>query len=56
MTVSLSKKTQTEAVYCAEDSGILYILANVTDDSGVKYRLNVMATAESMLRISYSHD
>lgn len=50
------ESSQTEAVHCAEDSGILYIFAHVTDDSGVKYRLNVMATTDSMLRVSYSHD
>jgi len=50
------KISQTEAIHCAEDSGILYIFAHVTDDSGVQYRLNVMATADSMLRVSYSHD
>ena len=50
------ESSQAEAIHCAEDSGILYIFAHVTDDSGVKYRLNVMATAASMLRVSYSHN
>lgn len=50
------ESSQTEAIHCEEDSGILYIFAHVTGDSGVKYRLNVMATADSMLRVSYSHD
>ena len=50
------KSSQAEAVHCAEGNGILYIFAHVTDESGVKYRLNIMATADSMLRMSYHHD
>lgn len=48
--------SQIEAIHCAESAGILYVFANVTDSSGVKYRLEIMATADAMLRISYSHD
>ncbi len=48
--------SRTESIHCAESTGILYIFAHVTNDLGVKYRLNVMATADAMLRLSYSHD
>lgn len=50
------KTSQAEAVHCAESAGILYAFAHVTNEPGVKYRLSVMATADSMLRISYYHD
>ena len=53
----LEKNTsQAEAVHCAETTGILYVFANINDETGVKYRLNIMATTDSMLRISYSHN
>lgn len=48
--------SETEPLHCAESAGILYIYARVTNDAGVKYRLDIMATADSMLRIGYSHD
>ncbi|MGH1403013.1 MAG: hypothetical protein ACRBDL_02100 [Alphaproteobacteria bacterium] len=48
--------SRTESVHCAESAGILYIFAYVTNDSGVKYRFNIMATTDAMLRINYSHD
>lgn len=50
------KTSPTESIHCAESAEILYIFAHVTNDLGVKYRLNIMATGDAMLRLSYSHD